>query len=138
MIEREIYQLLTENSQVIDNVSETSGQPSIFPDYAPEGCEFPYVVFKCGSSDSPDSVIDNILLEIQAFDYDENSITIKNVVKGIQIAVDRKMFSSDNWYRNVRIFVESINKLDNLDIKAQQYIINCLARGTRQGVISNY
>jgi hypothetical protein len=105
MFEKALLNILQNDPELSETVSTygSGSRPSIFSDFAPEGAELPYIVFRITYVNQLDTVVHRFSVMADYFDYQKSAVAARSAAFRIQYLLDRRKFESDR-YGAIRLF----------------------------------
>ena len=137
MIQDAVFTKLKTSSLILSTVSTFQGQPAIFPDFAPEGKQYPYIVFIVYEDTSDDEIIKEFTLEIHFFDNSQTGKLSRQIGTELRKLFIQAEFFDSNEYSSIRCWGRPFEMYDEKDPRQIHAIQEFEVRACNKGWIDN-
>jgi len=131
MFESSIVKLLRADNMLVSKLSTYNSMPTIFSNQAPEGTQFPCIVFYIHRTQSDDACLDGFVLMVDYYSYGVSDVNANIAVERIEFLLDRAHLEHDR-YDTIRVFFFSGTTVPDPDPRMYHYNLQFNARAGRK------
>jgi|WetSurMetagenome_2_1015567.scaffolds.fasta_scaffold84133_2 hypothetical protein len=137
MFESSLEAKLKADATLVGYLSSRNSSPSIFAEFAPEGVELPYIVFRISRSGGDDSMVQPFNVYIDIFDYSVSSKKVRSAAERVEFILDKTTLNHER-YDTIRMFFYNGEQIqDDEDKRKIHYNLLFEARAGRKKWMDN-